>query len=86
MRSVNEGNGDGEGATGFTRYVTLEEFSAFKRDVRTALYGSEGTSGLTKDIHDIKMQLRLAKWIVGISISVVSPIITALILKYVMGV
>jgi len=73
---------NGEGVTSFTRYATIEELNAFKHDVRAALYGAEGTNGMVKDIHELKMWIKFLG-IIGVFLS---PVITALILKYMFGV
>ena len=65
----------GEGASGYTQYVTLQEF-------HTMMYGSEGTNGLVKDIHDLKMWIKF----LGIIGGFISPVVTALILKYLVGI
>jgi hypothetical protein len=79
-------NNDGSG--GFTRYVTMETFKqhcdTMKADqdrINTALWGSEGTNGLIKDIHDLKMWIRF----LGILASIVSPVVTAVIVKFLLG-
>jgi len=89
---MNDNGGDGEGTpsavTGFTRYVTSEEFRQFcdesKRDrgrLNNALWGTEGTNGMVKDVHDLKMWIKF----LGIIGGIVSPIVTAIIIKFVLG-
>ena len=68
---------------GFTRYVEKQDFDAFCIKVETNFHGSEGRNGLIGDVRDIKNQINLIKWAVGISVGIISPIMTALILKYI---
>jgi hypothetical protein len=73
---------------GWTRYVTLERFEEYCKTndqdlehIQTALWGTERTNGIVKDIHEVKMWIKF----LGVMGGFVSPIITALIIKYLIG-
>jgi len=77
----NDGNGGGS-------YVSYGEFTKYceqnekdHRHISNAMWGSDGTNGMIKDIHDLKMWIKF----LGIVGSVVSPVLTALIVRYLLG-
>jgi len=93
-------NGDGNGraistsvaATGMTRYVTIDRFDQYRernekehQDIFNALWGTERTTGIVKDIHDIKTWVKIIGVFGGLAITIIAPIITTFLLKY-MGV
>ncbi len=84
---MGEDRGNGESITGFTRYVTLSEFDKYcgqndkdHAHINKALWGAEGTNGLIKDIHDLKMWIKF----LGIAGGVISPLLTAYLIKLLM--
>lgn len=69
-------------------FVRMEDCRDRHRRIELALYGSEGTSGMVKDIHDIKSSLNatstfVIKFVVPIVTAITSSVVTALILGYV---
>jgi len=67
---------------GFTRYVQKQSFDKFCDKVEITFHGKEGRNGLVGDVNYIKHQINLLKWFVGISVGIVSPLITAFVIKY----
>ena len=80
---------DGMAASGFTRYVTIEQWKDYcfhnNKDhdhLSDALWGSQRTNGIVKDIHDLKMWIKF----LGIIGGIITPLVTAIILRFFMGV
>ena len=81
-------DGDKGESTGFTRYVTSEEFKQFSEQsikdrgrLNNALWGADGTNGIIKDINDLKMWIKF----LGIIGGIISPILTAVLVRYIIG-
>jgi len=79
---------DGAPASGFTRYVTIEQWKDYCENndkdhdhLSDALWGSQRTNGIVKDIHDLKMWIKF----LGILGGLITPIITAIIIKFFVG-
>jgi len=79
---------DGMESGGLTRYVTESEFNKYcienERDhkhISNAMWGVEGTNGMIKDINDLKMWIKF----LGIIAGFISPILTAILIKYLVG-
>ena len=80
--------GDDDNGDGLGVYVTHVEFEKIcqqnEKDhthISNALWGTEGTNGMIKDIHDLKMWIKF----LGIVGGVISPVLTALIIRYLLG-
>jgi len=80
---------DGAPASGFTRYVTIEQFKEYCKSndldhnhLSDAMWGSQRTNGIVKDIHDLKMWIKF----LGIIGSLITPLVTVIILKFFTGV
>lgn len=83
---VEEG-GNGEG--GRLQYVTSSQFDTYCRrndaehqKFALALWGAEGRNGLIGDVQQIKYMLKLVSFLGGLAVTVITPLITALIMKY----
>ena len=79
--------GDGE-TTGFTRYVTTREFETHSKKndeehhkIEVALWGENGRGGMVKDINDLKLWIKIG----GIIIGILSPVVTAYLVKILIG-
>ena len=86
---TDKGNGGGIEAPstpGFTRYVEKEDFDAFRIKMNTAMWGAEGRNGLVADVNGLKAQLRFWMVILTFIATIISPVFTALLLKYIVGV
>ena len=73
---------------GSTNYVTEGEFNKYceqneaaHKRISNAMWGNEGTNGMIKDIHDLKMWIKF----LGIIGGIISPILTAVLFKYLFG-
>jgi len=69
--------------TTFTRYLEKREFNDRCDKVDRLFYGTEGRNGLIGDVNYIKQQINIIKWVLGISVGLISPILTTLILRYI---
>ena len=80
-------DGDGDGYVQMTEFEShvITENSALQR-INLALWGAEGTTGIVKDIHDLKTQSRLIERLTTFAVGIISAVLTALILKVLAGV
>jgi hypothetical protein len=78
-----DGNGDGHSVMLPECKQMFKELKCDSQDIRRALWGGEGTTGIVKDINDMKVQNRLLTYIgvtiVGIGASVVTSLIILLV-------
>jgi hypothetical protein len=79
------GEDNGNGGAGF---VTHSEFNKYceqndrdHRHISNAMWGTEGTNGMIKDIHDLKMWIKFMGIVGAIFAGIISPLITAYIIK-----
>lgn len=60
---------------------THEDLNKRVTKTNLALYGEDGTGGIVRTLHDMKMQIKFGIAILAFILAVVSPIITAFLLK-----
>ena len=80
---------------GFTEYVTTTEFDEYRVEneaahnkIEEALWGEYGFTGMVKDLKDMKKYINEIKaWvkIIGSASVFITPILTAIIIKYFIG-
>ena len=73
--------------SGFTRYITINEFDKYCEQndaehirITRALWGTEGTNGMVKDIHDMKMYIKFSAGVVSVLLAVIIPIAIKLLM------
>jgi len=77
---INEGLGVVDNPS-FTRYAKKEDFDAFSKTMNIAMWGADGRDGLVADVNTINVWLKVLTFIA----TVISPVLTALLLKFVIG-
>jgi len=80
--------GNGDGFTGSTHYVSRSECAALHtslvsdvRDIKKALWGSEGTTGMVSDVRDIKTERKIGDRFLTLIVGILSSVVTAFIIK-----
>jgi hypothetical protein len=80
-----DGDGDGHSVMLPECKQMFNELKCDSRDIRKALWGGEGTTGMVKDINDMKMQSRFLTFLGGTIVGVIASVATSIIILLVGG-
>jgi hypothetical protein len=83
--SDEDGNGDGHSVMLAECTQMFKEIKGNYLDIKKALWGGEGTTGIVKDINDMKLQSRITAFVGYTIVGILASVATAVIITFLGG-